>query len=241
MKYVVLLLSVLTLAACASGRHHELYEGDPAQASRIESFDTVLIKYIDDTDVGIGFIGQKHVYDIKAGQHTLLVEYSDIFDVDADNHEKIVSRPAKITFVAEAGKRYQVQHEPQKRLNHAKSFAEKPDFWVVELSSDTRVPSTVELSRPREFFEGLKFENTPTYEFASDKVAASAPATGAVVAGGAAAGAVVAGSSATPTPAAAGSGAATGTESAHLKMLQYSWQNASAAEREAFLRWIGKP
>ena len=212
-RIALLLLCLFVFTACASGRHHKLYEGDPAQAAHIYSFETVLIKYIDNEDMGVGFIGQKHVYDIPAGQHTLLVEYSDIFDVDADNHEKVVSRPVKITFMAEAGKRYQVQHEPQKRLNHAKSFAEKPDFRVVELPGETRVPVTVELSRPREFLAGLKFENTPTYEFASDKVAAAAPAGQAV----------------------------TGSESSHLKMLQYSWQNATAAERDAFLRWIGKP
>lgn len=217
-KIALLLLCSLLFAGCASGRHHKLYEGDAAQAAHIDSFETVLIKYIDDEDMGVGFIGQKHVYDIQAGQHTLLVEYSDIFDVDADNHEKVVSRPAKITFLAEAGKRYQVQHEPQKRLNHAKAFAEKPEFWVVELPGETRVPSTVELSRPREFLAGLKFENTPTYEFASDKVVAAAPAGAATAAGAAAA-----------------------SDTTHLKMLQYSWQNASAAERDAFLRWIGKP
>lgn len=223
-RIALLLLCSLVLAACASGRHHKLYEGDPAQAAHIESFATVLIKYIDNEDMGIGFIGQKHVYDIPAGQHTLLVEYSDIFDVDADNHEKVVSRPVKITFVAEAGKRYQVQHEPQKRLNHAKSFAENPDFWVVELPGETRVPVTVELSRPREFLAGLKFENTPTYEFASDKVQAAAPV-------------AVAGAAGVAVAAPAGQAAA-GAETPHLKMLQYSWQNASAAERDAFLRWI---
>lgn len=229
-RIALLLLCSLVFTACASGRHHKLYEGDPAQAAHIDSFETVLIKYIDNEDMGVGFIGQKHVYDIQAGQHTLLVEYSDIFDVDADNHEKVVSRPVKITFVAEAGKRYQVQHEPQKRLNHAKSFAEKPDFRVVELPGGTRVPVTVELSRPREFLAGLKFENTPTYEFASDKVHAAAPAGAAVVAGAAGVAAAAPAGQAAP-----------GTEAPHLKMLQYSWQNASAAERDAFLKWIGKP
>lgn len=236
---LLLLLCSLCLCACATGRHHKLYDGDPALAAHIDSFDTVLITYIDNEDMGMSFIGQKQQYDIKAGQHTLLVEYSDIFDVDADNHEKIVSRPAKITFIAEAGKRYQVQHTPQNRLNHAKVFAEKPDFWVVELPAQTRVPATVELSRPRHFLAGLKFENTPTYEFASDAVPAApavipAPVPPAPAPVAASVAAVAA------TPAAAAS-PATATDMSHLKMLQYSWQNASPAEREAFLKWVNKP
>lgn len=225
---VLLLLCSLVLAGCATGRHHTLYEGDPAQTAHIDSFDTVLIKYIDDEDMGLSFIGQKQVYDIKAGQHTLLVEYSDIFDVDSDNHEKVVSRPAKITFFAEAGKRYQIQHAPQIRLNHAKAFAEKPDFWVVELPGLTRVRSTVELSRPRDFLKGLKFENTPTYEFASDAVTA-APAAEAAPA--------IAPSAVTVK----GGQKSTGLSFPHLKTLQSTWEKASPAEREAFRKWIGQP
>lgn len=204
---ITVLLAVL-VAGCASGRHHKLYEGD--QMAQIQSYDTVLIKYIDDEDMGIGFIGQKHTYDIQAGQRVLLVEYSDIFSVDADQHDKVVSRPAKITFVAEAGKQYQVRHPPQQRLNNAKAFAEKPEFWVVELPSGNKVASQVELSRPRSFLPALKFENTPQYEFASDAVAAPAAA----------------------------AAAADGSELSNLKMLQYSWKNASEQERAAFLEWI---
>lgn len=228
MKHVILtLLCSLILTACASGRHHKLYEGDVANMARLESFDTVLIKYIDDEDMGVSFIGQQQQYDIKAGQHTLLVEYSDIFDVDSENHEKIVSRPAKITFVAEAGKRYQIQHPPQQRLNHAKAFAEKPEFSVLELPALTAVPATVELSRPRSFLPKLKFSDAPTYEFASDAVTPAAA--GAAVAAG------VSAAAHTPAPPSSGD-----TTSPHLHMLQYSWKNASQAERKAFLQWIGQ-
>ena len=223
-QLIITALLALLVAGCA-GRHHKLYEGD--QMAQIESFDTVLIKYIDDEDMGVGFIGQKHTYDIKAGQHVLLVEYSDIFEVDADQHDKVVSRPAKVTFVAEAGKQYQVQHPPQQRLNNAKAFAEKPDFWMVELPSGERVASQVELSRPRSFLPALKFENTPQYEFASDAVVA--PATSS------AAGSAVAASSAAV---AAGAASAESAELSNLKMLQYSWKNASEQERAAFLEWI---
>lgn len=220
-KMLVLVLLALIVSGCAANRHHKLYEGDPALRAQIQSFDTVLIKYIDDEDMGMSFIGQKQTYDIKAGQHTLLVEYSDLFQVDADQHEKIVSRPAKVTFIAEAGKQYQIQHAPQKRLDNGRAFAEKPEFWVVELASGDRVAAEVELSRPRSFLQGLKFENTPSYEFASDGVKPSATVVSASDTG-----------SVTP---------ATATmEPTTLQMLQYSWKNASAQEKAAFLDWIEK-
>ena len=207
--FLAVLFSVL-LAGCAAGRHHTLYEGD--QKAQIQSFDTVLINYVDDESMGVSFIGQKHTYDIKAGQHVLLVEYADIFDVSADQHEKIVSRPAKITFIAEAGKQYQIQHPPQQRLNNAKAFAEKPEFWMVELPSGNRIPALVEMSRPRSFLAGLKFENTPEYEFSSDAVALQ--------------------------PAAVSSQGGEVAAQQHLQMLKYTWQNASEQERAAFLEWI---
>lgn len=213
------LLTTLLLAALltgCSGLNHNLYQG--SDKARIQSFDTVLINYIDDENMGVGFIGQKHTYDIKPGQHVLLVEYSDIFDIDADQHEKVVSRPAKITFMAEAGKQYQVQHPPQKRLNNAKAFAKKPEFWIVELPSGERMPSAMELSRPRTFMDGLKFDGKPEYEFASDAVnPAPEPA---------------------PTPATAPVAA---PGQSRLKSLQDTWRNASEQERASFLHWIKQP
>lgn len=225
---IVVALLALVVSGCASMRHHTLYEGDPAQMSHIISFDTVLIKYVDDEDMGVSFIGQKQTYDLKAGKHVLLVEYSDLFDVGSDEHEKVVSRPAKVTFVAEAGKQYQIQHPKQQRLDNAKAFAQKPEFYVVEVGSGNRVAAEVELSRPRSFLAGLKLENTPEYEFASDSVATANNAAGA----------------APITVSASGSGlsnnnaATDGGEISNLKMLQYSWKNASAQERATFLEWV---
>lgn len=213
-KMLVLVLLALIVSGCASNRHHKLYEGDPALRAQIQSFDTVLIKYIDDEDMGMSFIGQKQTYDIKAGQHTLLVEYSDLFQIDSDQHEKIVSRPAKVTFIAEAGKQYQIQHAPQKRLDNARAFAEKPEFWVVELASGDRVAAEVELSRPRSFLQGLKAMNAPEYVFVSDAATPAAAQTVPAV------------------------GDSTTASQPHLEMLKFSWQNASASERQAFLEWI---
>ena len=216
-KLLAVVLSAVLLSACAMSGHHKLYQGDPAQTTHIDSFDTVLIKYIDNDEMGMSDIGQKQTYDIKAGRHTFLVEYADIFNTGDGNFDKVVSRPAKVTFVAEPGKRYQIQNPLHKQLADAKQFAENPEFFVVELPSKTRVPATVELSRPRSFFQKMSL-NKPAYEFASDMVPTSPGAE-------------------MPAGAATGAGAQKGEGLSHLKMLQYWWNNASQAERDAFLKW----
>ncbi len=226
MKQLIVTISLaLLLAGCAATRHHTLYEGDPAQKAEILSFETVIIKYIDEEDMGVSFIGQHQVYDIKAGPHVLVLEYSDLFDVNSDTHEKVVSRLAKISFNAEAGKQYQVQHPPQKQLADAQSFAKRPEFWVVELPSGERVASSMELSRPRGFLASLKPGSTLDEEFVSDSIETAAPADVAVPAANASAAAVVA------KPNDSG-------ELSNLKMLQYSWKNASEQERTEFLEWV---
>ena len=214
---IVAALLALLVSGCSTMREHKLYQGDPSQAARIVSYDTVLINYVDDEDMGVSFIGQHQTYDIKAGKHVLLVEYADMFDVGADDHEKVVSRPAKITFVAEPGKQYQVRHPEHKKLEDAKQFAEEPAFWMVDLATGARIDTQVELSRPRSFFEGLKLQNKPEYQFASDQVNQPAAA-----------------------PVAAQSNVPAG-DLTNLKMLQYSWKNATEQERTVFLEWIKQP
>ena len=223
-RMIVVALLALVATGCAINREHKLYEGDPSQTARIVSYDTVIIKYIDNEDMGVSFIGQKQTYDVKAGQHILLLEYSDIFDVGSDDHEKIVSRPAKVTFIAEAGKQYQVRHPAQKRLDNARAFAEKPEFWVVGLPSGDKVAAEVELSRPRNFVSKLKFETTPDYEFASDAVKPVSVAAMPMTSGE---------NTVASTP-----DIRAVDELSNLKMLQYSWKNASEQEKAAFLEWI---
>ena len=210
-KQFAIVAGAVLLSACVGIRHHKLYEGDPAHTAYIDSFDTVLIDYVDNDNMGTSFIGQKHTYDIKAGQHTLLVKYSDIFDTGSGEHDIVESRPAKITFVAEPGKHYQIRNPVEKKLQDAKKLEQKPEFWVVELSTGKRIPATVEMSRPRSFFEGLKMQNKPAYEFASDRVQ--------------------------PAEGDAGNGTAA-ADMSNLQRLQQSWSGASQDERDAFLKWI---
>lgn len=210
MKRIFLLGFIsLLISACANQKVHNLYDGKDAQAAIITSSPTVLVKYVDDDPVSAGFIGQVTRYRVASGQHTVLVEYSDLFEITNDEHEKLVSRPAKVTFTAQAGNTYQVINEKQSTLEQARAFAEKPDFSVIDVKTKQPVQTVVELSRPRTFLTQLRSAVTPVYEFDSDKVNAGVAETVSV----------------------------SGAQNS-LEALQKLWSGASEADRDAFKRWI---
>ncbi|MAR91128.1 MAG: hypothetical protein CML06_09660 [Pseudomonadales bacterium] len=179
----VCILALFFVVGCASQQVQKIYQGDASRAARVTSAPQVLVKYVDNDEVSAGFIGQEVTYRIQAGNRTLMVEYSDLFNIDVDNHEKVVSRPAKVIFNAEPGKAYTIQVTPPlpKDLKAARALAEKPDFQVLEQGSGRVVDASVELSRPRSFMTQLKSAVTPVYEFESDQVDAGDSGPGATL------------------------------------------------------------
>lgn len=165
------------LSACATNKVQSFYDGDASTAALIQSSPTVQVKYVDNDETATSFVGQQATYKVAAGQHTLMVEYSDLFNLSTDEHEKVVSRPAKVTFTAEAGKTYQLVNPKQSTVAEAKEFAENPSFSVQDVQSGAMVEAVVELSRPRTFLTELRSAVTPVYEFDSDQVQHTAPIT----------------------------------------------------------------
>lgn len=219
------LLGLMTgvLAGCATQSVQDLYTGSDSDAVLVQSSGTIQIKYIDNDEVHDGFVGQTIRYQVGPGQHTYMVEYSDLFDVDSDDFDKVVSRPAKITFNAQPAGRYQIDNPKQATLEEAKAFAEKPSFTVIDLDSKQTVEATIELSRPRTFMTQLKSAVAPVYEFESDQVQAAqapplstAPATGVQ-------------STATTSQ-------VSGMNS--LQSLKQTWEQATQAERDQFIEWV---
>jgi len=169
-RSVFAVMVVCLVSACASHSVQDAFQGQQDNTGLVTSANTVLIKYVDNDEVKEGFIGQEITYRVGAGQRTLLLEYSDLFNIGSDEHEKIVSRPAKVSFQVKPGEHYKVTNPPQKTLEEARAFAEKPDFRVMVVETGEEVASSVELSRPRTFLTQLKSAVTPVYEFESDQV-----------------------------------------------------------------------
>ena len=148
-----------------------LSEKPLTQSALVATGPTVLVDYVDDDPVNTGFIGQTQEFQLDPGPHTFLLKYADLFQLDADQHEKIVSRPVKLSFTVTQGGRYQVQHPAQNNLEQAQQFAEQPSFTLIDQDTGNEVVTTLELSRPRSFLRALNQANSPRYEFASDQVA----------------------------------------------------------------------
>ena len=171
LRAIISVLFITMISGCASQQVQDAFHGDQSNTAFVTSSGTVQIKYIDNDEVKAGFVGQEITYRVDAGKRTLLLEYSDLFNVTADDHEKVVSRPAKLTFTAEAGKQYKVANPKHPDLESAKAFAEQPEFMIVDAKTGAVVESAMELSRPRSFVAQLKSAVTPVYEFESDQVA----------------------------------------------------------------------
>lgn len=210
-------VSLLLLATgCANQKVQDAYLGNQSNTALVTSSPTVLISYVDNEEVREGYIGQEITYRVDAGKRTVLVSYSDMFSTGPDSFEKVVSRPAKITFSAETGKAYRIENPSQTDLSAAQAFSDHPEFSVVDAATGAVVVSAIELSRPRTFLTQLKSAATPVYAFESDQIQSNVGQTVA--------------------PAAATPQAPSGT----LDQLKTMWGNASEVEREAFLKWMNQ-
>lgn len=237
----LMLGAAMLLSACSTQLTHNLYRGTPEQAVSFKSFPTILIKSIDNVDTGFGFIGQAQQYTLSPGQHTLIFEYADLWDISADEHDKIVSPRVKLVFTAEAGKTYQIQHAKMDNVEQSRAFARQPEFRLVQLGEAGNTVATLssalfEVSQPRNLLSLIKFESEPDFAFASD-VPKERKVMKEVQVG-------------------AGDGAETVTQPGkvisnqqpaspvsdlpHLNMLKFSWQQASEAERNLFLQWLDR-
>lgn len=207
------LLALVLIQGCATQQYHDWYDGKPATGAVLKSYKTVLVEAINGRDAGASFIGQEHSYELAPGNYTLVVTFADMYDRTADDFEKVESSPVKITFAAEAGKTYQLSHEPLADLQAAKAFAKEPQITIMDVAADVPVMTTVEYTVPKRLLPTLRFASEPENVFASDYQGTST----------------------------AESALTKDEDLSALKMLQFSWGKASAKEREAFLEWIKRP
>ena len=211
---ITLAVAGLLAAGCSTQQYHDWYEGKAASAAVLKSYKTVLVEAIDGRDAGTAFIGQQHSYELAPGPHTVVVTYADMYDLTADDFEKVESGPVKIQFTAQAGKTYQLSHEPVDGVDAAKAFAKKPELAILNTATGQPVETSVEYAMPKRLLPTIRFASEEEKVFASDYQAA-APGTA--------------------EPQLAGK-----DHLSALKMLQFSWEQASPEERETFLQWIEK-
>lgn len=95
--------------------------------------ETIHILSIDGKEQNSSFFGARNRQQVlTTGEHILSVRYSQLFNLTADEHDIIKSKPLAIRFVAETGKHYQLVADAPKRYEAAKEFAKNPTIRLVD-------------------------------------------------------------------------------------------------------------
>ncbi|MBQ4813864.1 DUF2057 domain-containing protein [Pseudoalteromonas luteoviolacea] len=104
---------------------------------------------VNDTEIEHSFFNKVRTLDLPAGVHRIKVKYSDLFELDYDEHEVVDSAPFWVEVELRDGD-YQVRFEAIEDVEQARRFAKSPSIWLQakqgEKVSAKRV--TQQLSKP---------------------------------------------------------------------------------------------
>lgn len=115
-----------------------------SQQARLEVPELIQVLAIDGQERTGNFFGSRATtLELNAGEHVLSVRYSQIFQLGADDHDIIKSKPMAIRFNAEAGQRYALTVSPPKRYEAAKEFAKQPDIRLINTATGNSQQATL--------------------------------------------------------------------------------------------------
>lgn len=134
------LVLALGLTACASmDKPVQGYEGPArpvAELAVLSVPEEIQVLAVDGREVGGGLLGQRTLkLQVLPGEHVLSVRYVQLFQINADEHDIVRSRPAALRFVAKAGSRYEFRYDKPKNREIARQFAKEPSFALVDQGS----------------------------------------------------------------------------------------------------------
>jgi len=146
MRYLII-LSLLILQACATNSPLRLYQGpelaDEQEVTLVLPVEFEIVK-LDQEEVSQFkqlFRNQDLIIKLAPGPHTLVLIYSDIWQIDSDNHENLTS--GHLTFSGEllAGQTYRLQTPALNTHAQAKAFVSAPQLQLV--SEQQNIPASV--------------------------------------------------------------------------------------------------
>ena len=104
----------------------------------LEVPELIQVLSIDGQEGNSHFLGSRaHVQQLTVGEHVLSVRYTQLFNINADEHDILKSKPMAIRFTAEAGQTYLLSVTPPKRYDAAKEFAKQPDIRLINKTAGT--------------------------------------------------------------------------------------------------------
>lgn len=205
-----------------------LYDGperSQSELAEVIATDRVQLLAVDGKELnGTLFDARETRFSLLPGEHVLSVRYTDFFQLNADSHDVVRSRPVAVRFVAVAGETYRFEFDRPKTVEAANRFAKAPELTLVGQRSGSRAQSQA----IRSFAEASVLD-TIGKAFQSDETklavrasqlpapAATSPAPVVVVAPAAASG------------------------NLHYDLLRDLWLRSSAEERARFQSWLQSP
>jgi len=160
--------------------------------------------------------GDTNVY-LLPGEREVSLRYNEFFQTTPSDHDIIKSKILALRFVAEPGKTYRARHDDFRNAAQARAGVVNFVLKIVDDAGNNRV---IDARQTQRSWRGEESTSSRP-DLVSEAARAAAAGTAAVT------------PSATPAmPAAAGLKA--------LDLLKFTWQNASADERAAFLQWAGE-
>lgn len=212
-------------ASLAGGKDVALYSGpelSQAQLATVIATEEVQLLALDGKELsGTLFGGRETRFTLLPGEHVLSVRYSGFFQLNADNHEVVRSRPLALRFIARAGETYRFEYAKPKTVEEANRFAKDAELTLVATGNGERFKTQV----IRSFAEASLIDTISKAfqtEESQDAVRASRLQSAPAAVSG-------------PRPALAP------TSSVHYDLLRDIWLRASPEERVRFQQWTLSP
>ncbi|MFZ5699443.1 MAG: DUF2057 family protein [Pseudomonadota bacterium] len=145
---------------------------------------------------------------ILPGEREIAVLYNQLYTLSADDHEIVKSQIVVLRFVAEPGKTYRATHEQFRNVEAARAGVRN---FVVKIEDAQGANQVIGARQIQKNWRGEETITTRKDLVSTNAAIAAVPA-------------------APTTP-------ATDTVNA-VEVLKFTWQNASAAQRAAFMEWV---
>jgi len=214
--WFISIVLIASLTACQSQSERRDYPGPKRQDNEIavitipQEFD---VTFVNGKEYSKPMFTKETRIELLPGVNDIVMEYMIIWDIAYDQHMKVLSQPFLLHFEAVAGFRYQVSFDQPATLKEARAFAELPELKLLDATGAPVAAAE------------LRYQsNTATLMAGFTQVKKEFAVSGT--------------DSAAPSTAPATTQA--GDNPKAMEMLQYWWQEAGTAQREAFKKWINQ-
>lgn len=148
------------------------------------------------------------------GEREVALRYNQLFQLTADDHEIVRSGVMVLRFVAEPGQTYRAEHPAFRDVSAAREGVKNFELRIIDEAGSNRVSSATQVRRN---WRGEQSTTARPDLVSSEAARAAAKEDAGNVA---------------RVPAAASAGGVNA-----LDLLKFTWQNATAGERAAFMVW----